>query len=310
MLGVVEMLRLVTDRGDAVVVNPPVYAPFYAFVSHDGRRVIEAPLDAEGRIDLDALEEAFARARARAGKDAKVAYLLCNPHNPTGSVHTVDELGAVAELARRFGVRVVSDEIHAPVVLPGSRFTPYLTVPGAENAFALTSASKAWNLSGLKAALAIAGPEAAADLHRMPEEVSHGPSHLGVIAHAEAFRTGGDWLDALLRGLDREPDAARRSGRRAPAGGEIPMAARDLPRRGSTAESSASRPRKPPTVLRWSPICPGPLAGSSTTPASRSAPATSSEPAGAGHVRLNFATSQAILAEADLAHGPGARRGR
>ena len=199
MQGIVEVLRLVTDRGDAVIVNPPVYAPFYAFVSHDGRRVIESPLGADGRIDLAALEEAFGDARAGGGR---VAYLLCNPHNPTGSVHTIDELRAVAELARRFGVRVVSDEIHAPVILSGSRFTPYLTVAGAENAFALTSASKAWNLSGLKAALAIAGPEAVADLRRMPEEVSHGPSHLGVLAHAEAFRTGGDWLDLLLTGLD------------------------------------------------------------------------------------------------------------
>lgn len=199
MLGVVEVLRLVTDRGDAVIVNPPVYAPFYAFVSHDGRRVIEAPLDVDGRIDLNALEEAFARARAGGGK---VAYLLCNPHNPTGSVHTAEELRGVATLARRFGIRVVSDEIHAPVILSGARFTPYLTIPGAEDAFALTSASKAWNLSGLKAALAIAGPEAAADLQRMPEEVSHGPSHLGVIAHTEAFRTGADWLDMLLQGLD------------------------------------------------------------------------------------------------------------
>ncbi len=199
MLGVVETLRLVTDRGDAVIVNPPVYAPFYAFVSHDGRRLIEAPLDVAGRIDFGTLEEAFTRARSLGGN---VAYLLCNPHNPTGAVHTGDELRRVADLARRFDVRVVSDEIHAPVILRGSRFTPYLTVPGAENAFALTSASKAWSLSGLKAALAIAGPEAAADLHRMPEEVSHGPSHLGVIAHAEAFRTGGDWLDILLQGLD------------------------------------------------------------------------------------------------------------
>jgi bifunctional pyridoxal-dependent enzyme with beta-cystathionase and maltose regulon repressor activities len=199
MLGIVEMLRLITDRGDAVIVNPPVYAPFYAFVSHDGRRVTEAPLDADGRIDLNALEEAFARATASGGR---AAYLLCNPHNPTGSVHTADELRGVADLARRFGVRVVSDEIHAPVILSGSRFTPYLTVPGAEDGLALTSASKAWSLSGLKAALAIAGPQAAADLRRMPEEVSHGPSHLGVIAHAEAFRTGGEWLDTLLDGLE------------------------------------------------------------------------------------------------------------
>ncbi|OBJ07116.1 MalY/PatB family protein [Mycobacterium sp. 1465703.0] len=199
MLGIVEALRLVTGEGDAVVVNPPVYAPFYAFVTHSGRRIIEAPLDAKGRIALDALEEAFTRARA---SGRRVAYLLCNPHNPTGTVHTVDELRGVAECARRSRVRVVSDEIHAPVILPGSRFTPYLSVPGAEDAFALISASKAWNLSGLKAALAIAGPEAAADLRRMPEEVGHGPSHLGIIAHAEAFRSGDDWLDSLLQGLD------------------------------------------------------------------------------------------------------------
>src|SRR6202022_3968447 len=118
-------------------------------------------------------------------------YLLCNPHNPTGTVHTVDELSGVAQRARRLGVRGVSDEIPGPVILAGSRFTPYLSVPGAEDAFALTSASKAWNLSGLKAALAIAGPEAAADLRRMPEEVGHGASHLGLIAHTAAFSRGG-----------------------------------------------------------------------------------------------------------------------
>ncbi|MCV6966746.1 cystathionine beta-lyase [Mycobacterium intermedium] len=202
MLGIVEMLRLVTERGDTVIVNSPVYAPFYAFVSHDGRRVAEAPLGEDGRLDPAALEEAFAQARRSAGRAGKVAYLLCNPHNPTGAVHTADELRKVAELARRFDVRVVSDEIHAPLVLSGARFTPYLTVPGGENGFALISASKAWNLSGLKAALAIAGPEAADDLRRLPEEVGHGPSHLGILAHAEAFRSGGDWLDALLQGLD------------------------------------------------------------------------------------------------------------
>jgi cystathionine beta-lyase len=64
------------------------------------------------------------------------------------------------------------------------------------------SASKAWNLAGLKAAVAVAGPESAADLARLPEEVSHGPSHVGVIAHTAALRDGGDWLDAVLAGLD------------------------------------------------------------------------------------------------------------
>lgn len=292
MLGIVEVLRLVTDRGDAVVVNPPVYAPFYAFVAHDGRRVIEAPL-AEGRIDLGALAEAFSRARATHGN---VAYLLCNPHNPTGAVHTPEELRAVAELARGYGVRVVSDEIHAPVILPGSRFTPFLTVPGAENAFALTSASKAWNLSGLKAAVAIAGPEAAADLDRMPEEVGHGASHLGVIAHAEAFRSGGDWLDATLSGLDANRKLL----------GEL--VAEQLP--------SVKYQWPQGTYLAW--LDCRALGIDEEESAGLAVVADLSGPArwfleharvalssghvfgtgGAGHVRLNFATSRAILTEA------------
>lgn len=199
MMGIVEILRLVTGPGDAVVVCSPVYPPFYAFVTHDGRKVVEARLGPDLRIDLAGLEDAFIRAR-RNGRRA--AFLMSNPHNPTGVVHTRAELEAIAALARRHGVRVVSDEIHAPLVLPGAVFTPFLGVPGSENGFALTSASKAWNLAGLKAAVAIAGTEAADDLRRMPEEVGHGPSHLGILAHTAAFRDAGDWLDELLLGLD------------------------------------------------------------------------------------------------------------
>ncbi|MES5819887.1 aminotransferase class I/II-fold pyridoxal phosphate-dependent enzyme [Streptomyces sp. RG80] len=199
MMGIVEVLRLITDPGDAVVVCSPVYPPFYAFVGHDAREIVEARLGPDLRIDLAALADAFVRAR-RGGRRA--ALLMSNPHNPTGVVHTRRELEAVAALARTHGVRVVSDEIHAPLVLPGAVFTPFLSVPGAENAFALASASKAWNLAGLKAAVAIAGPEAADELRLLPEEVGHGPSHLGIIAHTAAFRAGGEWLDDLLLGLD------------------------------------------------------------------------------------------------------------
>ncbi|WP_128436518.1 MalY/PatB family protein [Streptomyces cyaneus] len=200
MLGVVEMLKLVTGPGDPVVVNSPVYPPFYQFVEHMDRRVIEAPLGADLRIDLDTLQQTFRRATEGGGRRA--AFLLCSPHNPTGTVHTAGELAAVAALADRHGVRVVTDEIHAPITAGGVEFVPYLSVPGGENGLSLMSASKAWNLAGLKAALAIAGPEAAADLARLPEEVSHGPSHLGVIAHSAALRDGADWLDHLLAGLD------------------------------------------------------------------------------------------------------------
>ncbi|MGW2625248.1 MalY/PatB family protein [Micromonospora taraxaci] len=199
MHGVVEALRLLTDVGDAVVVNCPVYPPFYDFVTHAGRRIVEAPLGEDLRIDLGTLENAFRQARAD-GRPA--AYLLCNPHNPTGVLHTAAELAAVASLADQHGVRVVADEIHAPVVIGGAQFVPYLSVPGAENGLSLMSASKGWNLAGLRGAMLIAGPAAAVDLARVPFEASVSTSHLGVIAHTAAFRDGGEWLDAVLTGLD------------------------------------------------------------------------------------------------------------
>jgi cystathionine beta-lyase len=198
MRGIVEILDVVSSPADAVVVNCPVYAPFYHFVEHTGRRIVEAPLGGEHRIDFTALEEAFTRA---AQHGPRPVYLLCSPHNPTGTVHTADELGAVATLAARHGVRVVADEIHAPLVMPEAVFTPYLSVPGTENGLALMSASKAWNLAGLKAAIALAGPDASANLARIPAWVQEGPSHVGVIAHTAALRDGTPWLDDLIEGL-------------------------------------------------------------------------------------------------------------
>ncbi|MEW2623789.1 aminotransferase class I/II-fold pyridoxal phosphate-dependent enzyme [Streptomyces sp. NPDC048106] len=198
MRGVVEMLGLVTGPGDPVIVNPPVYPPYFAFVTHMDRRVVEAPLGADLRLDPAALEEAFRRATAGGGR---AAYLLCSPHNPTGTVHTAAELTAVAELAEHHGVRVVVDEIHAPLTAPDVPFVPYLSVPAAARGLSLTSASKGWNLAGLKAALALAGPEAAADLARLPEVAGDGASHLAVIAHTAALREATGWLDALLAGI-------------------------------------------------------------------------------------------------------------
>ncbi len=96
---------------------------------------------------------------------------------------------------------MLADEFHGPLVLPGATFTPYLTVAGSGNAIEFTSASKGWNLAGLKAALAIAGPEAASDLRRVPAEIDYASSHLGVLAHSEAFREGAEWLDDVLAGL-------------------------------------------------------------------------------------------------------------
>jgi cystathionine beta-lyase len=192
MTGIAEVLRLLSRPGDPVVVNPPVYPPFFDVVRHVGRVVVESPLGADGRLDLAGLADVLARVSADGGR---ATYLLCNPHNPTAVAHTVDELGVVAALARQHGVRVVVDEIHGPLVPEG--FVPYLSVEGAEDAFVVTSASKAFNLAGLKAAVVVAGVGAADDLARLPEIVSHGPSHLGMLAHTVALREGRPWLDAV-----------------------------------------------------------------------------------------------------------------
>lgn len=199
MLGIVEALNVLTEPGDAVVINPPVYPPFEGYPRYAGRTVLQVPLGADLRLDLGALEGAFA---GESGVKP-AAYLLCNPHNPTGTVHTAEELAAVARLAREHGVRVVVDEIHGPIELPGASFVPYLSVPGAEEGMVLTSASKAWSLAGIKAALLIAGDGAVRDLAHVPYEASGGASHLGVIAHVAALREGVPWLEEVLAGLTR-----------------------------------------------------------------------------------------------------------
>jgi cysteine-S-conjugate beta-lyase len=198
-VGVVELLRLLGRPGDAVVISPPVYPPFFDWVPEAGARLLEVPLahDAAGwRLDLGALEAAFATHPA--------AYVLCNPHNPVGRVHTPDELAALVRLARIYQVTLVSDEIHGPLVLPGATFTPLLTVPGAaEVAVSVLSASKAWNLAGLKcAAVVTAAPRLAAVAARLPADTRWRVGHLGVLAAVAAFTGGGPWLDQLLATLD------------------------------------------------------------------------------------------------------------
>ena len=199
MLGVEDVIRVVTRPEAGVIISPPVYAPFFSAVEHAGRRLFECALGADGRLDIDALGSAFAEVGVGS------AYLLCSPHNPAGTVHTAEELGAVARLAAEHGVRVIADEIHAPLVYSGSAFVPYLSLPEAGDAFALHSASKAWNLAGLKAALAVAGPEALDDLVAVRER-AHSASHVGVIAHTVALNEGRYWLRDLLVGLERSRD--------------------------------------------------------------------------------------------------------
>lgn len=194
-VGVVETLRLVLpESGGRVVLTPPVYPPFFEMIEEADAVSVTVPLreDADWALDLDGLERAFA-----AGVDAM---LLCNPQNPTGRCHSRRTLEALARLAARYGVFVVSDEVHAPLAHPGTRFTPFAPVARAAGArsVTVTSASKAWNLAGLKCAVIVAAePATASLLERLPEELAARTSILGLHANVAALSCL-RWRDGLL----------------------------------------------------------------------------------------------------------------
>lgn len=196
-VAIVETLRRVLAPGDSVVITSPVYPPFFDFPVEAGGVALDVPL-VGGALDVAGLEAAFAGG-AR-------AFLLCNPHNPLGLVHSRETLERVAELALAYGVTVVSDEIHAPLVHSGVIFIPYLSVSDAARAtgVAVTSASKAFNLAGVKCALMVAdSPRSLAILDGMHEEVLWRTSILGLHGSVAAFRHGDDYLDATIAAIER-----------------------------------------------------------------------------------------------------------
>jgi cystathionine beta-lyase len=200
MTGIVEVVQAVVRPGGGVVINPPVYSPFFFRIELAGRRVVEAPLAAgsDGSYDLDL--DAVDRALSLPGTGA---YLLCNPHNPVGRVWTREELTAVADACDRHGVPLLVDEIHAPLVLPGAEHVPFHTVdhPAARRAVIFTSATKGWNIPGVKCGIAVAGDAESEAILRLRWDALLA-SHLGVQATVAALRRGRYWLDTALGQID------------------------------------------------------------------------------------------------------------
>ncbi len=199
--GVLELIHATTEPGDGIVINPPVYHPFFTTITHAKRRVVEVPLLRDGSrgwtLDLVGLDAAFAAGTR--------VYLMCSPHNPVGRSWTGEELKAVAEVADRHGVLVICDEIHATMVYPERPHVPFasLDVGAARDSISLMSASKAWNLAGLKAGFAVASsPKGRGVLDLIGDEVSYGANHFGVAASRVALEECEAWLDELVSELD------------------------------------------------------------------------------------------------------------
>jgi cystathionine beta-lyase len=195
-VGMVEVLRVTTQPGDKVLINSPIYQNFYNWIKETKVELIDVPFKQEGlnwSLDFDAIEKVYA-----AG--LKV-HAICHPHNPLGRIFSREELTRIADLAKQYGVTVISDEIHAPLTFPGKEFLPFLAVSqhAAEVGICVTSASKAFNIAGLKSALIVSQTKEQHELlATMPISVHFRSSILGAFAAVEAFNKCDDWLDGAL----------------------------------------------------------------------------------------------------------------
>ena len=201
---VLEALRVTVAHlsrpGSPLIVPTPAYMPFVHAPRVWGREILPVPMAQDaGRstLDLDAVDRAF-----EAGGHLLV---LTNPHNPTGRVHTRAELSALADVVAGHGGRVFADEIHAPLVYAGGQHISYasLSTATAAHTVTATSASKAWNVAGLKCAqILLSNHDDAVRWAPIDQVVTTGASTLGAVANIAAYRHGGPWLEEVVSYLD------------------------------------------------------------------------------------------------------------
>ncbi len=277
MAGVILAIETLCAQAPVVVLTP-AYPPFLDAVPLTGRELVPVRLDPDAEravLDLDRIEQALV-AGAR-------TVLLCNPHNPWGRSWSAQELTGLRDVVVRHGARVVSDEIHAPLVLPGGHHTPYAAIEGtAEHVTTLLSASKAFNVAGLKCAQIVAGTAAdARALAAIPPVANHGVSPLGLEANVAAYEDTSLWLDTMVEHLAGNCRLfAEALAEQVPAARMRPMEATylawvDLRAYGHEQPAAVALQRGRVMVREGSDFGPG----------------------GEGHVRVNLATSRARVLE-------------
>ena len=198
--GLVATIVAFSQPGDGVIVQTPVYPPFLRFTTSSGRSLVENPLVDDGQrfvVDLEGLERVAPKA---------TMILLCNPHNPTGRVFERAELEGISRVAADHDLTIISDEIHADLIYPGGTHIPMETIPvAAARTVTLTSATKGFNIPGLRTSIAHFGsPQLKERFDRMfPDHLLGGPGRFGVAATIAAWRDSEGWLEEVMRYLDR-----------------------------------------------------------------------------------------------------------
>ena len=198
-------LKAFTHPGDSVVINDPVYHPFWSLVQGAGCRVEASPLKFESgkySMDFKDLKTRFAPPHPgfMAAPQPK-AMILCNPHNPVGRVYSPEELRKAGEIVIGAGAVVISDEVHCELLFDGNKHTPFATLSEefAQNSITCMSASKTFNLAGLAASvIVIPNPKLRADFQTARSGIMPQPDTMALTAIEAAFRYGDEWLEQLL----------------------------------------------------------------------------------------------------------------
>jgi len=277
--GLFATILAFSEPGDGIIAQTPVYPPFLRLIAESGRRLVENPLVDDGTrfvVDLAGLE--------RVASDAAMI-LLCNPHNPTGRVLERTELEGIATIAAAHDLTIVSDEIHADLIYPGAGHLPMATfAAAADRTVTLTSATKGFNIAGLRASIAHFGSAALKEKFdkALPERLLGAPGRIGVAATIAAWSEAEPWLSDVMSYLDRNRKRVAEWAAQANLGHHAPEATYlawldcrrlDLPE-GVTLQQHFLQQAK----------------------VALSEGLDFGEP-GRGHVRLNFATSADILEE-------------
>ena len=203
-VGIVEVLRVITQPGDKIMINSPVYPNFWTWSQETHLDYIDVPLTlseseiggSHWQLDWEGIEKTY--------KSGLKVHLICNPHNPLGRVYSRAELERLVKLAHENNVIIISDEIHSPLTFKEQKFIPILSIIDARPvSVTVTSSSKGWNIAGLKCAIIVTQDAALFErLNAIAPATHYRASLLGAFASVAAFREGQPWLDKLMVQLD------------------------------------------------------------------------------------------------------------